>query len=195
MKIRKLQVGIAAMLCLMAMPAIVTATAVRHMNLDALMENAGTIFRGTVTGIEVGTVEAGGAELPTTTYAFRVHEMFKGEPTVVKGDEAFMTITMIGSPKDEIDSGAEFARLSVFRNMPKLEQGTEYLLFTTPESAIGLSVTVGVGQGLFDIVGGMAMNQSRNARLLEGTSMGGPAVGPIDYRELADYIRSQVSTP
>ncbi len=194
MKIRKLQVGIAALLCLMAMPAIVTATAVRHMNLDALMENAGTIFRGTVTGIQVGTIEAGGAELPTTTYAFRVDEMFKGEPTVVKGDEAFMTITMIGSPKG-VQNGQDFVRFNVLRDMPKLEQGAEYLLFTTPESSIGLSVTVGVGQGLFDLVGDTAMNQAHNARLLEGTSMAGPAVGPINYRELADYIRSQVSAP
>ncbi|MDJ0758410.1 MAG: hypothetical protein QNJ19_03385 [Woeseiaceae bacterium] len=194
MKIRKLQVGIAALLCLMAMPAIVTATVVRHMNLDALMENAGTIFRGTVIGIEVGTVEAGGAELPTTTYAFRVLEMFKGEATAIKGDEVFMTITMIGSPKG-VQNGADFVRFNVLRDMPKLEQGAEYLLFTTPESDIGLSVTVGVGQGLFDLEGGMAINQSHNARLLEGTSMGGPAVGPIDYREMADYIRSKVGTP
>lgn len=194
MKIRKLQVGIAALLCLMAMPAIVTATAVRQMNLDALMENAGTIFRGTVTGIEVGTVEAGGTELPTTTYAFRVEEMFKGEPTVVKGDEAFITITMIGSPKAAENAG-DYVRFNVLRDMPKLEQGTEYLLFTTPESPIGLSVTVGVGQGLFDLVGGMALNRAGNAGLLDGTAMTGPSQGPIDYREIADYIRSQVSTP
>lgn len=194
MKLPKLQAGLAVLLCAMAMPALVTATVVRHMNLDALMDNAGTIFRGTVTGIDVGTIEVGGAELTTTTYAFRVEELFKGEATAVKGDEAYITITMVGSPK--VESGADdYVRFNVLRDMPQLKMGGEYLLFETPESAVGLSVPVGVGQGVFDLVGSMALNQADNLGLLQGTSLNGPPSGPIEYRELADYIRNSLGTP
>ncbi len=188
------KVGVTALLFAMALPAVVTATAVRHMNLDALTNNAGAIFRGTVTAVSVGTIEAGGGELPTTTYAFRVDEMFKGEPTTVKDGQAYMTLTILGSPKADTQTG-DIQRLSVLRDIPQMEIGSEYLLFATPESDIGLTVTVGVSQGCFDLVGGMALNRAQNLGLFEGASVSGPARGPIEYRTLADNIRTILGTP
>ncbi len=188
---RKLQVGIATLLCLLVLPAIVTATVVRHMNLDALVENSGTIFRGTVTAINVGTVELGGAELPTTTYAFRVSEMLKGEPSIVKDGVGYMTITMIGSPKEDVQGG-DVRLISAIRDIPEMQAGGEYLLFTTPESSAGLSVPVGLAQGCFDIIGEMALNRADNVGLFRGTSFQGPASGSIEYRELVDRVRTSM---
>ena len=190
---KKLQVGIAAMLCLLALPAIVTATVVRHMNIDALVDSSGTIFRGTVTAINIGTVEVGGAELPTTTYAFRVDEMFKGQPTTVKDGVGYMTITMIGSPKVDDQTG-DVRLMSAIREIPEMRTGSEYLLFTTRESSVGLSVPVGLAQGCFDIIGDMALNRADNLGLFNGTSFQGPASGEIEYRELADRIRQSLGT-
>lgn len=189
------QIGaVGAALCLLTMTSIAMAAAVRHMNLDALTTNAETVFRGTVIGIEVGTVSAGGGELPTTTYSLRVEELFKGEATATKGGEQFMSVTMVGSIKDDAPRDDNLVRFNVFREIPRLERGSEYLLFTTPKSAAGLTVTVGLAQGCFDIMGGMALNRAGNQGLLMGTTYAGPQQGPIEYRELAEHIRSSLAT-
>ncbi len=186
--------GIAVLaMCLSVMPALVEASAVRHMNLDALVDNSGTIFRGTVTGIESGTVDVGGKALPTTTYMFRVGELFKGEVTAERNGERFLAVTMIGSIKDHAHSGA-LVRLSVFHDIPHLDKGSEYLLFTTPQSSAGLSVTVGLAQGCFDLVGGMALNRAGNAGLFNGMQNAGPDGGPIAYRDLAGRIRASLNS-
>ena len=51
------------------------ATIMLKLNLEEMTERADRIFRGTVVDIEVGTVQAGGGELPTVTYRFRVDEL------------------------------------------------------------------------------------------------------------------------
>ncbi|MEO1245414.1 MAG: hypothetical protein AAFX56_06965 [Pseudomonadota bacterium] len=181
------------LLCLMAAPALVQASAVRHMNLDALVENSGAIFRGTVTGIESGSVTVGGKEMPTTTYLFKVGEMFKGEPTAVRNGEQFLAITMIGSGKHKAASGP-IVRFDMLRDIPRLETGSEYLLFTTVESSAGLSVTVGLAQGCFDILGGMALNRAGNAGLFQGMQSAAPSEGPIAYRDLAARIRTSLTS-
>ena len=61
---------------------------------------------------------------------------------------------------------------------------------TTPQSAIGLSTTVGLGQGCFSIF-------SRNKKLLavnefNNLGLGLSSVGPGSYSELADAIRALV---
>lgn len=186
--------AIAALLStLLIGPAMVSATSVRHMNLDALTDSAAHIFRGTVTGVKVGTVTRGNSELPTTTYAFRVSESFKGEVDVEKGGERFITVTMVGSLKDTQQTSG-IVRFDRFRDVPRLEKGGEYLLFTTAKSQLGLSVTVGLAQGCFDIQGDMALNRAGNLGLFYGTAYAGPAQGAIAYDELADRIRATLST-
>ena len=60
----------------------------------------------------------------------------------------------------------------VLPQMPALEEGRTYLLMTTRPSAIGLSTTVGLGQGAFRItqVGKdeQAVNEANNSGLFRG---------------------------
>src|SRR5262245_46068748 len=126
------------------------STMLLQMNLKDLSTRADKIFRGTVIAVDTGTVRAGGADLPTVTYRLRVGEAFKGQFDV-KG-EPYVELRMVGTFKDA-GSSAAVRHLSVLRDVPRLEMGREYVLFTTRPSSIGLSTTVGLGQGAFTIVG------------------------------------------
>jgi hypothetical protein len=171
--------------------AQVHATMMLHMDLGELTAGADKIFRGTVTDVQQGTIEAGGAELPMVTYKFKVEELFKGEATQVKGDKAVMEIRMIGSlVHSKADENGNL-KFSPFRDVPRLAEGSDYLLFTTPESSIGLSMTVGLGQGAFKVspVDGadgeyQVVNEFNNA----GLGLNG--AGPVGYVELSAQINA-----
>jgi len=167
------------------------ATIMLQMNLGEITERADRIFRGSVVSVQPGSIEVGGGELPMVTYKFKVTELFKGTPTQVKGDQAVMEIRMVGSliPPKADENGIQ--RMSMFRDVPRLQQGAEYLMFTTAESAAGLSVSVGLGQGAFKVapVDGAdgeftAVNEFDNAGL------GLSATGPVSYTVISDEIRS-----
>lgn len=163
------------------------ATTVLHMSLTDLAQRADLVFRGTVISVEPGTVQAGGAELPTVIYRLRVDEAFKGDFSATKG---VAEITMVGTLKQESRNGTtvHFRRLP---QLPNLVRGGEYVVFTTPASSIGLSITVGLGQGAFKIYHSadrqeMAVNEINNAGL-------SPTIdGPVTYTTLADAIRQQL---
>lgn len=198
MQHRKLLIGLAAVAALAAPPA--QATTLIQMNLKDLATRADRIFRGTVVGVNTGTVRAGGSDLPTITYRLRVEERFKGEYAVVKDDAALVEIRMVGSKDDRTANGER--HFSVFRDVPRLAMGGDYVLFTTRPSAVGLSTTVGLGQGAFSITGGgkeeAAVNSFGNAGLGRGlapTSAASriPAGGPVPYPQLAAAIRAVLS--
>lgn len=136
-------------------------------------------------------IQAGGGELPTVTYRIAVDEMFKGKATTVKGDEAVVEIRMVGSLEvDKVDENGNI-HFSPFSAVPQLSLGSDYVLFTTPESSIGLSMTVGLGQGAFSVyaVDGaddefMAVNEFNNA----GLGLNGD--GPVEYDKLGAQIRA-----
>jgi hypothetical protein len=161
------------------------ATTMLQMDLEQLTDRAGRIFRGTVIDVEQGVVEAGGSELPAVTYRLRVDELFKGEADVVKGDDAMIEIRMIGTIKAAKPEG-EYARLNAFRDVPNLSKGSDYLLFMTPQSAIGLSVSVGLGQGAFRVFPidkqDYAVNEFNNGGL------GLDSAGPVAYTDLSARI-------
>lgn len=167
------------------------ATIMLKLDLQELTSRADKIFRGTVIGVSEGTIEAGGGSLPVVTYRLAVGEMFKGEATAVKGDEAIVEVRMVGSlVHDKVNESGNL-KFSPFREVPVLNKGTEYVLFTTPESSIGLSVTVGLGQGAFRVfaVDGtddqfMAVNEFNNA----GLGLNGD--GPVEYDKLGAQIRA-----
>lgn len=169
----------------------VHAAMMLQLDLQDLTSRADKIFRGTVIGIKEGTIEAGGGELPAVTYRIAVNEMFKGTPTEVKGDEAVVEIRMVGSLEiDKADDNGNI-HFSPFREVPRLSMGSDYVLFTTPASSIGLSVTVGLGQGAFSVyaVDGtddqfMVVNAFNNA----GLGLNGD--GPVDYDKLGAQIRA-----
>jgi hypothetical protein len=166
------------------------ATTVKHFDLDRMTASAARVFRGTVTDVRPGTVFVGGANLPTTTYRFRVVETFKGAFPITKGGVTYAEVTMIGSIKGDSDSGG-LRHLSIFRDVPRLERGRDYLLFLTAESRIALSSPVGLAQGCFDIdtmsPGQPTANRTGNLGLMAGVK------GPLPYRQLAARVRDVVA--
>lgn len=186
---------IVALAALCAYPA--AAATVRQMNLEEMVDNAGRIFRGTLLDVREGTVQAGGGELPTTIYVFRVEEAFKGTFQTVKGDQ-IAEVQMVGGKVDARQVGT-VRRLPVLPDHPKLEKGQSYLLLTTAPSAVGLSTTVGLGQGSFTLIGkggsAVAVNENHNAGLFAGMNTGfaaAPEEGPVAYSTLATLIRDIV---
>jgi hypothetical protein len=189
--------------CLLAVLALgllwapAQAATVLQLNLEQMVDRAGLIFRGTVLDIKEGTVQAGGAELPTVTYRIRVDDAFKGTYQTVKGLQ-IAEITMLGKLKP--NQNADTRSLPLI-DLPKLEVGQNYLLLTTTPSAIGLSTPVGLGQGTFRVTGKpgqeVAVNLNNNLGLLKG--MGGVSnnavhpSGPAPYNDLAALIQSLVN--
>jgi hypothetical protein len=191
--------------CLLAVLALsligmqAQAATVQQLNLEEMVDRAGRIFRGTVLDVREGTVQAGGAELPTVTYRIRVDEAFKGTYQDVKGMQ-IAEIKMLGKLKTNQTANTRSLPLI---DLPKLQVGQDYLLLTTQPSAIGLSTPVGLGQGTFRVTGKpgqeLAVNLNQNLGLLkdmEGVS--GSAApnqngsGPLPYTALAALIQDLV---
>jgi len=189
-------VGLAA---LFLVAPVAGATTLVQMNLADLSGRAGRIFRGTVVAVDAGTVKAGGGELPTVAYRIKVTDALKGE-FAGAGDSKYVVVRMI-DPAQGGERTGHVRRVSPFRDLPVLERGREYLLFTTAPSRIGLSTTVGLGQGAFRIVGegarAAAVNAYGNAGLFNrmGAALGRsaqPAAGPVAYGDMAARVRALV---
>ena len=165
------------------------ATMLMHLDLAALTDRADRIFRGTVIDVEQSSIEAGGGELPMVIYRLRVEESLKGDADVVKGDDAYVEIRMVGRIKDDVQEG-DLVRFDMFRDVPRLRMGSDYLLFTTRPSEIGLSTTVGLGQGAFNVYSqdkqDWAVNQFDNA----GLGVGGG--GAVPYAGLVAEIKARI---
>ena len=79
-------------------------------------------------------------------------------------------------------------RLSAFDDLPRFEQGHDYLILATTPSAAGLSTTVGLGQGAFKVGGKVgqeiAVNGNNNIGLYAGMNVApvGPCVPRCDPR-------------
>jgi hypothetical protein len=166
------------------------ATTVKHFDLGHMTASAARVFRGTVTDVRPGTVKVGGGQLATTIYRIRVTETFKGEFATFK-DITYADVEMIGGIKADSESSG-VRHLSVFRDMPRLERGRDYLLFLTAESSIALSSPVGLAQGCFDIDTSIpsqpTANRVNNAGLLPQTEK-----GPLPYAALAERVRTIVA--
>ncbi len=169
------------------------ATTLKQLNLKDLATSADKVFRGTVVSIDTTTVKAGGADLPVTVYRLKVTEQFKGTFSAPKG-EPVVEVRMIGTHKVQGQVAGQ-QRLSVFRDVPRLTMGEEYVLFTTSPSRVGLSTTVGLGQGAFKVdastkeertVNGYG-NQGLNARLVTALL---PDSGPVPYTRFATALRA-----
>lgn len=184
-------------LMMLALTACLFATAqldasyVQQFNLGQMTNNADKIFRGTVVRVESGSLKVGGGELPTVKYVIRVSEMLKGE-LAASGPKKnnMLEVTMFGSlktpaPKNGIQHFGGF-------KAPALKTGKEYLLFTTAPSTFGLSMTVGVEQGLFRFVeGSKVISDAKNAGLFRNMdSQGLVERSPITYSDLAQRIRN-----
>jgi hypothetical protein len=151
------------------------ATTVKHFDLGGMTASAARVFRGTVTDVRPGTVSVGGGQLATTIYRIQVTEVFKGEFATLKADAA---------------GGAR--HFSIFRDMPRLERGRDYLLFLTAESSVALSSPVGLAQGCFDIDTSIPSQPTAN-RVNNAGLVADVAKGPLAYEDLAARVRALVA--
>lgn len=153
---------------------------VQQMKLETLCEKAGRIIRGTVVKVSTGQVNVGGGLLPTVTYEIKVKDTMAGTPV------GTVNFTMIAELKAPARQGK--ATRAPLLELPRLEEGGEYLLFATAPSKAGLTSPVGLAQGCFSISKKgdteFAVNGANNV----GLGLG--AGGPIQYQELVKRIRA-----
>ena len=164
-----------------------SAAMVLQMDLSDLVSNADKVFRGTVLTREPGTVSAGGGELSTVVYTIRVDDALKGDFGSGK-DAAVIELTMLGNLKADISSG-NLKHLSVLDMNPDLNVGSDYVLFTTARSKVGLSTTVGLDQGLFRIF------DNADGRDMTANGLGNQGIfdGPVSYEELKTAIFAEMN--
>lgn len=178
-----------AALLLMVQALFAGQAMVRQFNLGGLVSHADKIFRGTVLGVSRGTITVGGGTLDTVTFKLEVKESFKGSFSQ-KGDQRYTEVTMVTKTKSPATVGT-YRAFSALPEAPRLRVGRDYLLMTTAPSAIGLSTTVGLGQGWFEIAGAgkseTATNAARNRGLVAGSKG-----GPMNYSELVSRIRAEL---
>jgi hypothetical protein len=171
--------------------ATLGASDVAHMTLRDLVVRGDRIVRGTVLASTEGTLQAGGGTLPIVTYKIRVDQALKGD--AAQGD--VIEVRLFGAAKPK-NSGA-FRRAGMLKDLPQFRVGSDYLFVLTQPSAIGLSTTVGLGQGLFQLQGRpgqeTAVNAANNLGLFIGVSGAPQAAGPVDYRTLVQHIKTLLS--
>jgi hypothetical protein len=170
------------------------ADSVLQLNLSDMTGRAAKVFRGRLASASAGTVDVGGVTLPTVTYRFHVDEAFRGSFSTVKG-VTFAEFTTIG--KVVAKRAGSYKSVAILPQMPKLRKGESYLLFVTEPSRVGLSTTVGLGQGAFALtqVGGvtMASNEVKNRGLFRGMNgLAATSSGPIPYDVLAGQVRTLI---
>ena len=168
-----------------------TGLTVQRMALGDLCRNGDRIFRGTVIASVDGTTELGGTLVPITTYRIAVAESFKG-PSPPTKDGPIVEWTTLGKPARVEANGLVRAPLPI--EVPALEVGATYLLFTTRPGRSGLSTTVGLAQGCFRVEGQgekeTVANGLDNAGLFLGTRLErARRSGPVSYEDLARAIR------
>lgn len=164
-----------------------SAEIVMKMGMSDLVGNADKVFRGTVLELNQGTVSAGGAEFPTVVYTIRVEDAFKGEFGTDK-DAAIVTVEMLGSIKADTQTGA-VRNLAAIDINPNLDVGQTYVLFTSAPSAIGLSTTIGLDQGLFRVFN----NPQGREMTANGLENRGLFDGAISYSDLKDAIQAEIN--
>ncbi len=187
--------------------ASIDATTVMQLNLAEMVQRADRIYRGTVVSASAGTIAAGGGQLPVVTYRLQVEEVFRGDFTTVKGVR-LAEIRTLG--KIAVVQRGNLRSASPLPRMPEMVVGQTYLVFTTQPSTIGLSTTVGLGQGCFRIArtgkDETALNEVNNGGLFrdmavpsvaarttaQRTAAQRTAAGPLTYAELASQIQSLV---
>jgi hypothetical protein len=167
------------------------ASDVAHMTLRDLVSRADRIVRGTVLESTEGTLQAGGGNLPIVTYRIQVDQALKG--AAAEGE--IIEVRLFTAPKQA--SSGPFRRAAILKDLPQFRVGADYLFVLTQPSALGLSTTVGLGQGLFRVQGRpgeeTAVNTANNLGLFIGLSGAPQAAGPVAYRTLVQQIQHLLS--
>ena len=136
--------------------------------------------------ITPSSTEIGGSEIPILIYKIEVEEAFQGNFKTAKGKK-FAEIRMLGNKKSVVHGNIQSHR--ILPELPELEMGETYLLFTTVPSAIGLSTIVGLGQGCFLITGyndkEIAVNAFNNRGIFRG-------IEPSEVTDIVTLLYSEL---
>lgn len=190
MRLRLVSTGLAALAAIYLVARDAGATTVRQVNLAEMSRRAEKIFRGRILDVVQVTVRGGGGEFPALSYRIAVTEPYKGlpaspEPTIIE-------IRTLGSLKQY------HAGRPPIPGFPLFSIEREYLLFLGPTSRLGLTTTVGLGQGAFVVYQDpskreVARNAVDNRGLFRG--MGDPPAveGPLSYAALVHALRAQIA--
>ncbi|MEL7023250.1 MAG: hypothetical protein AAGL69_05845 [Pseudomonadota bacterium] len=165
------------------------ASTVAQMNLEQMVTNSERVFVGTIIDVTESRRQIGGGEVPAVTYKIRVSDTFKGDFEEIKG-ELYTEVTMLGSLK-HLAAGRH-----PITDFPMLAIGGEYLLMVAPAGPIGLTATMGLGQGCFTLSGDesdkVALNGANNVGLFSGMQVGFTGGEPISYGALSSLINDIV---
>ena len=185
MKRQKLLLSLAMTFALALVSLSASAAMVMKMGLGDLVDNADRVFRGTVLTKEPGMVFLGGSEFSTVVYTVHVTDALKGD---FGTEKSVVTLTMLGNLKQDVSSGSS-QRLAVLDMNPDLRVGGDYVLFTTAPSTVGLSTTVGLGQGLFRIFA------NADGRELTANELNNQGIfdGPVQYTEFTSAVEALVN--
>jgi hypothetical protein len=193
---RRLRFAVAAallsLLPLVARPA--AAMTILPLDLPALTQQAARIFVGRVEHIESGR-DANG--LPVTWTTFAVEQTVKGP------DGTHVTLKQLGASLGPAD-----ARVLPHPGLPRYRPGESVVLFVHPQSALGLTSPVGLGQGCFRIrddhgaavvendVGNRNLGTaSPAARTLAAPNTPDTTPAPLSLETLLGRVRALVDEP
>lgn len=185
-------------------PGKVCATQVLPVNIAQLAERSDVAFVGTCKGsaASIQGLPDGKGKMLVTAYDFSISQCIKNCEGI--GEFKF---TQLGA------SGGEARRLGIpsVIGVPIYQVGSDYVMFLTKESELGLRSPVGLGQGKFMVVTGeggkrQVVNESGNKNLFVGLpatkamtkalSAGGispkGAAGPVELGSFVNVVRELV---
>ncbi len=172
-----------------------SASTVSQFNLAEMSQRAQKIYVGTVRSATESTIEVGGGQLAVVTYQISVEEDLRGETALVKG---------VRVARDSHDGQTENR---AHRKYPIRVAGAGHArpdrrpdvsrLHDASQARIGLSTTVGLGQGCFRLYGKgdsqMAVNEVGNAGLFRdmqppaAAAAGAAACGPLHRKPVGRF--------
>lgn len=177
-------------------------TTLRFVNLEEMTLSSQRIFVGTCLNRTRGEDPRG---IPYTLYTFEITNSIAGIRSA-----SHVTFKQFGF-YEPAQGDSRVRRFGAIAGMPSYEPGQSYLLFLGPESRLGFSGPVGLGQGVFAIrregTETMAVNAVGNRNLALDTSQkplvsptrkGGALTapdifGPVPLQSLIDLVKSGLS--
>lgn len=173
---------------LVALARAGSAMTVLPIDLPALAGQAERIFVGRVERVTTGRDAHG---LPATWTTFHVAERLKGPAG------ASVTVKQLGATV-----GAGGARVLPHPSLPRYEVGESVVLFVHPESALGFTSPVGLGQGCFHVRGTpdapVVENEVGNRNLAPSGApharVTAPAITPVPLDDFLARVRGLVDT-
>ncbi|HQH80230.1 MAG TPA: hypothetical protein PK599_02420 [bacterium] len=184
----------AAFLCISLFAIFVAdAATILPVNLEEMVAGSDVVFRGRCLGVAPKRLPNG---IFATKYTFEISEVLKGD---IREELEF---TQVGG---SLSNSKKFNAPYIY-GLPLYKVGSDYLVFLSEETSMGLRAPVGLQQGAFKVSiaadGSVkVLNGRGNKNLLTGavgTSLAksiefsgasAPTSGPIDYSLLSDLVR------